>query len=376
MLEDLFKMVTTRFNGDEKNETKEFRCPRCQNGCGAEELQKNMWVCPECGYHSRMNARDRIAITCDKGSFCEFDKDMQTANPIDFPGYEEKIGSMQEKTGLTEAVVTGECTIHGEPCIIGVMDSHFMMASMGSVVGEKITRAFERAAEKKLPLILFTASGGARMQEGLVSLMQMAKTSGAAARLSEAGILYITVLTDPTTGGVTASFASLGDIIIAEPKVLVGFAGRRVIEGTIKQRLPEDFQSAEFLLENGFVDFICERKSMRRTIAHLIRLHRPPVKDSGAASADSIPAGKTVGKSSAENKSKTSKEAVPAENDVNTGSNGNASNAGNANSVNSADNSNGAGNTVKSDRSDKPGKSEGIFGAHKNKSGKGAGKNG
>ncbi|MDE6593046.1 MAG: acetyl-CoA carboxylase, carboxyltransferase subunit beta [Oscillospiraceae bacterium] len=354
-------MVTTRFNGDEKNEIKEFKCPRCQNGCGADELQKNMWVCPECGYHSRMNARDRIAITCDKGTFREYDKDMQTANPIDFPGYEEKIETMQEKTGLTEAVVTGECTIHGEPCIIGVMDSHFMMASMGSVVGEKITRAFERAAEKKLPLILFTASGGARMQEGLVSLMQMAKTSGAAARLSEAGVLYITVLTDPTTGGVTASFASLGDIIIAEPKVLVGFAGRRVIEGTIKQRLPEDFQSAEFLLENGFVDFICERKSIRRTIAHLIRLHRPPVKDNGAALADSSPADK----SPAENKSKTSKEkTVSKENDENMGSNGNASNAGNANNASSA---NSAG---KSD------KSEGIFGAHKNKPGKGAGKNG
>ena len=274
MLEDLFKMVTTRFYGEEKTEIPGFKCPRCRNICPGDELQKNMWVCPECGYHARMNARDRIAITCDSGSFTEYDRDMKTANPIDFPGYEDKIKDMQEKTGLTEAAVTGECTIKGERCVIGVMDSHFMMASMGSVVGEKITRAFERAAEKKLPLILFTASGGARMQEGLVSLMQMAKTSGAAARLSEAGGLYITVLTDPTTGGVTASFASLGDIIIAEPKVLVGFAGRRVIEGTIKQRLPEDFQSAEFLLENGFADFICERKSMRRTLAHLIRLHR------------------------------------------------------------------------------------------------------
>lgn len=274
MLEDLFKMVTTRFNGDEGTETPGFKCPRCSSICPGEELVKNMWVCPECGYHARMNARDRIAITCDSGSFAEYDRDMKTANPIDYPGYEEKIKDMQEKTGLTEAAVTGECTVKGERCVIGVMDSHFMMASMGSVVGEKITRAFERAAEKHLPLILFTASGGARMQEGLVSLMQMAKTSGAAARLSQAGGLYITVLTDPTTGGVTASFASLGDIIIAEPKVLVGFAGRRVIEGTIKQRLPEDFQSAEFLLQNGFADLICERKSMRRTLAHLIRLHR------------------------------------------------------------------------------------------------------
>ncbi len=199
---------------------------------------------------------------------------MCSLNPIDFPEYEQKIAALQKKTGLADAVVVGECKIHKERCIIGVMDSHFMMASMGSVVGEKITRAFEMAEEKKLPLILFTASGGARMQEGIVSLMQMAKTSGAAARLSQAGVPYITVLTDPTTGGVTASFAMLGDIIIAEPKVLVGFAGRRVIEGTIRQRLPEDFQSAEFMLEKGFTDMIVDRFSLRRTLAHLIRLHR------------------------------------------------------------------------------------------------------
>lgn len=289
MLEDLFKVVTARFNGDDgdKEKTAEsglpvFKCPRCSGTCESEQLERNIWVCPECGYHSRMSAWDRIAITCDSGSFVEYDKGMTSLNPIDFPEYEDKIRSMQAKTGLTEAVVTGECTVKGERCIIGVMDSHFMMASMGSVVGEKITRAFEKAAEKKLPLVLFTASGGARMQEGLVSLMQMAKTSGAAARLSESGGLYITVLTDPTTGGVTASFASLGDIIIAEPKVLIGFAGRRVIEGTIKQRLPEDFQSAEFMLENGFVDIICERKNLRRTIAHLIRLHKPSQKMGGA----------------------------------------------------------------------------------------------
>ncbi len=286
MLEDLFKVVTARFNGDDNEKEKSadassvpmFKCPRCSCSCGYEQLEENKWVCPECGYHSRISAKDRIAITCDSGSFIEYDKGMSSLNPIDFPDYEGKISAMQDKTGLCEAVVTGECTIHGERCLIGIMDSHFMMASMGSVVGEKVTRAFERAAEMNLPLILFTASGGARMQEGLVSLMQMAKTSGAAARLSEAGGLYITVLTDPTTGGVTASFASLGDIIIAEPKVLVGFAGRRVIEGTIKQRLPEDFQSAEFMLENGFVDLICDRKNMRRTLAHLIRLHRPSQK--------------------------------------------------------------------------------------------------
>ncbi len=281
MLEDLFKVVTARFNDDGSKDgtaasaAVQFKCPRCTESCEQEKLDRNMGVCPSCGYHSRMSAADRIAITCDSGSFVEYDKDMCSLNPIEYPEYEEKISSMQEKTGLKDAVITGECTIKGEKCIIGVMDSHFMMASMGSVVGEKITRAFEKAAEKKLPIILFTASGGARMQEGLVSLMQMAKTSGAAARLSQAGGLYITVLTDPTTGGVTASFASLGDIIIAEPKVLVGFAGRRVIEGTIKQRLPDDFQSAEFLLENGFVDLICERKNMRRTLSHIIRLHKP-----------------------------------------------------------------------------------------------------
>ena len=182
------------------------------------------------------------------------------------------MASLQEKTGLRDAVVTGECTIKTKPCVIGVMDSHFMMASMGSVVGEKIARAFERATEKRLPVILFTASGGARMQEGILSLMQMAKTSAAVKKHSDAGLLYITVLTDPTTGGVTASFASLGDIIIAEPKVLIGFAGRRVIEGTIRQRLPDDFQSAEFLLQHGFVDMIVERKNMRRTLSKLLRL--------------------------------------------------------------------------------------------------------
>ncbi|MGN0642692.1 MAG: acetyl-CoA carboxylase, carboxyltransferase subunit beta [Huintestinicola sp.] len=293
MLEDLFKVVTTRFNAGANNgddrEHKEsrsarstvdipadllFKCPRCSSVCESEQLSKNMSVCPSCGYHSRITAEERLSLTIDSGSFVEYDSEMLSKNPIDFPDYENKIEALRKKTGLNEAVITGECTIKGERCVIGIMDSHFMMASMGSVVGEKITRAFEAAEKKKLPIILFTASGGARMQEGIVSLMQMAKTSGAAAKFSESGGLYITVLTDPTTGGVTASFASLGDIIIAEPKVLVGFAGRRVIEGTIKQRLPDDFQSAEFMLENGFVDMIVERKNMRRTLAHLIRLHK------------------------------------------------------------------------------------------------------
>ena len=198
---------------------------------------------------------------------------MISKNPIEFPGYEKKQEALREQTGINDAVITGECRIRKIRVVIAVMDASFMMASMGSVVGEKITRAIEYATENKIPFIAFTASGGARMQEGMVSLMQMAKTSGAVARHSEAGQLYITVLTDPTTGGVTASFASLGDIIIAEPKVLVGFAGRRVIEGTIKQRLPDDFQLAEFQLEKGFVDMIAERKKMRSVLSHLMILH-------------------------------------------------------------------------------------------------------
>ncbi len=287
-LEDLFNVVKTRFNGAAEEEKPEqqadstvkvpdnmlFKCPRCLNVIMTDELEKNLKVCPECGYHSRLTATERINLIIDKESFKEFDSDMLSANPIDFPDYEAKQQKLRDATGLKDAIITGECTIRGERCVIGVMDSRYMMASMGSVVGEKITRAFEYATDNKLPVIMFTASGGARMQEGIVSLMQMAKTSGAVARHSDAGLLYITVMTDPTTGGVTASFASLGDIIIAEPKVLIGFAGRRVIEGTIKQRLPDDFQSAEFMLEHGFADMIVERKTMRRTIAHILKLHK------------------------------------------------------------------------------------------------------
>ena len=276
MLEDWFKVVTKRFNDDNNGtevETPKFKCPRCQHSITEEHYAELIKICPHCNYHGRMSAREHISITVDKGSFVEFDKDMKSCNPIDYPEYEEKQEALREKTGLSDAVVTGQAKIKGSPVIIAVMDSRYMMASMGSVVGEKITRAFETATEKKLPIVIFTASGGARMQEGIVSLMQMAKTSGAAAQHNQAGLLYITVLTDPTTGGVTASFASLGDIIIAEPKVLVGFAGRRVIEGTIKQRLPDDFQLAEFLQEKGFVDMIVERKKMRSTLSHLLKLH-------------------------------------------------------------------------------------------------------
>ncbi len=291
MLEDLFNVVKTRFNGNAQDEQKQepkkqveipdnllFKCPRCMNTIMMDEFEKNLKVCPYCNYHAKISASQRISLIADKDSFIEFDKNMQSKNPIDFPGYDIKQGELRESTGLNDAIVTGECTIRRVNCVLAVMDARYMMASMGSVVGEKLTRAFENATEKKLPIIVFAASGGARMQEGIVSLMQMAKTSGAAARHSDAGLLYITVMTDPTTGGVTASFASLGDIIIAEPKVLIGFAGRRVIEGTIKQRLPEDFQSAEFMLENGFVDMIVERKVMRRTLAHLLKLHEKDVK--------------------------------------------------------------------------------------------------
>lgn len=282
MLEDLFKKVKNRMADSPMPESENvvnipknllFKCPRCQNVLFEEEFEKQLKVCPKCGYHARISAAERLKLTVDDGSFMEFDAGMTSKNPIDFPDYEEKIKNLQKKTGDKEAVITGECTIDGERCIIGIMDSRFMMASMGSVVGEKITRAFEYATEKRLPIVLFTASGGARMQEGIFSLMQMAKTSGAAARHSDAGLLYITVMTDPTTGGVTASFASLGDIIIAEPKVLIGFAGRRVIEGTIKQHLPDDFQSAEFILEHGFADIIAKRSEMRDVLGRLLKYH-------------------------------------------------------------------------------------------------------
>ncbi|GHU54287.1 acetyl-coenzyme A carboxylase carboxyl transferase subunit beta [Clostridia bacterium] len=286
-LEDMLNLVKTRFNGvAEKGaevvdnfKTKVnvpedilYKCPRCQETTLMDDFLAQGKVC-KCGYHGRMTAKERLQITADKGSFIEYDSDMTSLNPINFPKYEEKIGSLQQSTGIKDAILTGECTIRGNRCVIGVMDSNFLMASMGSVVGEKITRAFEKAIELSLPVIMFTASGGARMQEGIISLMQMAKTSGAVKLHSDRGLLYITVVTDPTTGGVTASFASLGDIIIAEPKVMFGFAGRRVIQDTIKQHLPDDFQMSEMLLEKGFVDMIVERKKIRTTLAQLLTLH-------------------------------------------------------------------------------------------------------
>ncbi len=256
-----------------------YRCPRCGGVVLMEDFEKNGRVCAECGYHARLAAPERIRMTVDPGSMQELDAGMKSCNPIGFEGYTRKLEQLQKATGLDDAIITGECTIKGQRCVIGVMDSRFMMASMGSVVGEKIARAFEYAVRRRLPVVLFTASGGARMQEGILSLMQMAKTSAAVALHNDAGLLYITVLTDPTTGGITASFASLGDIIIAEPKVLVGFAGRRVIEGTIREKLPEDFQTAEFLQEHGFVDMIVPRHDLRRTLGHLIKLHARPETD-------------------------------------------------------------------------------------------------
>ncbi len=273
MFEDLFKVVKKRFNDSEEEYKPMFKCPRCQETSPLTRYEELHRVCPLCNYHGRLSAQERIQITVDKGSFSELDSTMTSGNPIDFPDYEEKQKEAAEKTGISEAIVTGTATIKGSPCVVGIMDSRYMMGSMGSVVGEKISRAFEYAAENNLPVVMFTASGGARMQEGIVSLMQMAKTSGAVKLHSDKGGLYITVLTDPTTGGVTASFASLGDIIVAEPKVLIGFAGRRVIENTIRQRLPEDFQLAEFMFEKGFVDMIVERRKMRSVLSHLLKLH-------------------------------------------------------------------------------------------------------
>ena len=249
------------------------KCDKCGKILYKKYLTDNLNVCSNCNHYFRLGAFERIAMICDEDSFNEFGKDIETEVGLDFPNYKEKLNNSMKKSKLKEGVITGECHINGINSIIAVMDSNFMMGSMGTVVGEKITQAVERAIEKELPLIIFTASGGARMQEGILSLMQMAKVSSAIARLNEAGLLYVTVLTDPTTGGVTASFAMLGDIIISEPGALIGFAGRRVIEGTIKQSLPDNFQTAEFLLENGFIDKIVKRSELKSTIGDILMLH-------------------------------------------------------------------------------------------------------
>ena len=249
------------------------QCPGCKYTIYQKDLGSER-ICPHCGYTFRISAQERLALTIDMGTFLEMFKGIETQDPLNFPGYRKKLTLMREKTGLDEAVVTGTALIRGEKVALGIMDSNFIMASMGTVVGEKITRLFEFATDEKLPVVLFTASGGARMQEGIMSLMQMAKISAAVKRHSNAGLFYLTILTDPTTGGVTASFAMEGDIILAEPQSLVGFAGRRVIENTVREDLPEDFQKAEFLLEHGFVDAIVKRRELPDMIARLVRLHK------------------------------------------------------------------------------------------------------
>ena len=250
-------------------------CKICKKELDKKRVVKNKYVCYECGYYFRVRAKNRIKMVADAGSFENWFEEEKTGNPLNFPEYEEKVAATQEKTGLSEGVTIGECTIYGQKTVLGVIDARFMMGSMGHVVGEKITRAMEDATEKKLPVILFCCSGGARMQEGIVSLMQMAKTSAAVKRHSDAGLLYVPVLTDPTTGGVTASFAMLGDIILAEPKALIGFAGPRVIEQTIGQKLPEGFQRAEFQLEHGFIDAIVERDDLKMTLYRILKMHEP-----------------------------------------------------------------------------------------------------
>lgn len=251
------------------------KCNHCGKILYKKILEENYNMCTNCNYYFRLNAHERINLICDKNTFVEFNKDMESKNPMNFPGYEKKLQSNKKNSGINEAVVTGFAKINGNDTVLCIMDSNFMMGSMGTVVGEKITLAIENATERKLPIIIFTASGGARMQEGILSLMQMAKISSALAKHSESGLLYITVLTDPTTGGVTASFAMQGDIILAEPKSLVGFAGRRVIEGTIKEKLPDDFQSAEFLLDKGFVDNIVNRDELKSKLTLLLEIHKP-----------------------------------------------------------------------------------------------------
>lgn len=250
------------------------KCPNCRKILYTKELQKNLKVCMHCGYHHPMNAYERVESFIDEGTFKEFDRHLQSENPLNFPDYLEKLKKDQQKTKMNEAVLTGSGNVNEIPIILAIMDSTFRMGSMGSVVGEKITRAIEEADKQGVPFVIFTASGGARMQEAVLSLMQMAKTSAALKKFSDNGGLALSIMTHPTTGGVSASFASLGDYNFAEPGALIGFAGRRIIEQTVREELPEDFQTAEYLLKHGQLDAIIDRLELKDTITNVLEIHK------------------------------------------------------------------------------------------------------
>lgn len=273
-----------------------MKCDKCQSIYYRKELEKNLYVCPNCEFHHTLYAWNRIQSLFDEQSFVEWDKNVTSNNPLQFPEYIEKLEKDKQKTGLSEAVVTGKGLIDGHPTAFAVMDPSFRMGSMGSVVGEKIARAIENARKEKIPFIIFTASGGARMQEGVLSLMQMSKTSIAIKRLSDEGGLMISVMTHPTTGGVTASFASLGDYNFAEPAALIGFAGRRIIEQTTREKLPSDFQTAEFLMKHGQLDRIIHRHDMKQTLASILNIHAPEQSQNAVmdASIASVEGGESV----------------------------------------------------------------------------------
>jgi acetyl-CoA carboxylase carboxyl transferase subunit beta len=249
------------------------KCPKCGHIQFSKEVEKNLKVCPTCGYHQKLTAFERVELLMDEGRLFEYDSDMISEDPLQFPGYEKKIAQQKEKSGMADAVITGEGTIGGFPVVLAVMSFDFFSGSMGSVVGEKITRAIEKATQKNYPIIIFSSSGGARMQESILSLMQMAKTSAALDKHNKRGGLFISVFTDPTLGGVSASFAMLGDVILAEPGAIVGFAGRIVIEQTIRQKLPDNFQTAEFNLSHGQIDKVVHRKDMRNLLVQLLDMH-------------------------------------------------------------------------------------------------------
>lgn len=285
MLKDLFIKKKEDFKSDSAGAAPEqpraeiddkiwAKCNGCNKALYEKMLMNNLKVCPLCDYHFRLTPSERVEMTFDKGTFTPIEYDLGISDPLDFPGYREKVEANRKASGNADAVLCGVGEIGGVKAAACIMNSFFIMGSMGYYVGEAITRTVEYATEAGLPIVIFTTSGGARMQEGIVSLMQMAKISGALEKHGEAGLLYLTVITHPTTGGVTASFASLGDIIIAEKGALIGFAGKRVIEQTIKQKLPKDFQSAEFAFEHGFVDMICERRELKETITKILMIHR------------------------------------------------------------------------------------------------------